>query len=759
MMLRGPTLRTRLFFRPTSLSRAVSSLAPPLIRIQDGTFYQNYPTQDDAANKQNPPLFPNLSFVLQSEQAAPTETSEKIKDEPHQHWAVIGTKGRTELLDILRGQYICVPPTARSYPYLLTDKLAKKDPRLRFVGNAIQYIGFSGEGSEATGGTRGAYLSARYESHREETDWTVLQYLKGQTSLNPLEGEEGGKIKNEELLNQVISDLRLGELLDMPVANLSNGQTRRARVAKALLRKPELLLLDDPFMGLDPATVRSISGLFQRLADKSDPRLILALRPQDTVPDWITHIVVLGNSNKILFQGPRAEAQKVFDVWVHTVLGRDDSQLNEEQMVICRNAKSAMEAGQLDRQLLWDLRLLSTRTRDVALSARKGGEPLIEMEGVRVKYGEKTVLGGWKQKVNNEEKEGLHWTVRRGQRWVILGANGSGKTTLLSLITSDHPQAYALPMKLFGRSRLPEAGSPGISIFELQSRIGHSSPEIHAFFPRQLTIRQAVESAFAETFLSKPKLNHDRDLDVSAVLRFFKAELDPNAAVTMNEQRPLLGADIRKHFPKIAHAKGPKPAFYPLDYDVEYADITHFSALSTAQQRLVLFIRAIVSKPDIVILDEAFSGMSASMRDKCIHFLEAGEFSRNRPSTVMRRSTNKETWLKGFNPDETAMRHTGLSDDQALIMISHNREEIPDSVRFYMRLPSEDVDGSEPLDFRFGIVKYTSTLNDPEVWEKAWLPPSEFQSRFVKSWRGKPDESPEAAADEDDRIYEWYTLG
>ena len=33
----------------------------------------------------------------------------------------------------------------------------------------------------------------------------------------------------------------------MPVANLSNGQTRRARIAKALLNKPELLLLDDPF--------------------------------------------------------------------------------------------------------------------------------------------------------------------------------------------------------------------------------------------------------------------------------------------------------------------------------------------------------------------------------------------------------------------------------------------------------------------------------------------------------------------------------
>ncbi|KAB8078659.1 P-loop containing nucleoside triphosphate hydrolase protein [Aspergillus leporis] len=758
MLLRQSALRMRLFFRPTSLlrkTRAVSSLAPPLIRIQDGTFYQNYPTPDDAANNQNPPLFPNFNFILPSKETASPENE---GSQSHQHWAVIGTSGRTQLLDILRGQYVCLPPTARSYPYLLTDDIAAKDPRLRFVGNAIQYIGFSGEGSGAIGGTRGAYLSARYESHREETDWSVLQYLKGQTSLNPLEGEEGGKIRDEQLLNRVIADLRLGQLLDMPVANLSNGQTRRARIAKALLSKPELLLLDDPFMGLDPATVRSISGLLQRLADKSDPRLILALRPQDTLPDWITHLMVLGNNNRVLLQGPRSEADKVFDIWKHIAIGRNDSSLAEEEKVIYRQAKSDLEVGYLDRQLLWDLRLLSKSPSGIALSARRGGEPLIQMDGVRVQYGEKTVLGGWKQNVNNEEREGLHWTVRRGQRWVVLGANGSGKTTLLSLITSDHPQAYALPIKLFGRSRLPEPGKPGISIFELQSRIGHSSPEIHAFFPRQLTIREAVESAFAETFLSKPKLNHDRDLDVSAVLRFFKAELDPNAAVTTREKPPRVGPESRQHFPKIAHGKGANPPFTPIDYDVEYADATRFSQLNTAQQRLILFIRAVVHKPDVVILDEAFSGMSASIRDKCIHFLEAGEHSRNRASTVTRRSTSKETWLRGFNTDESTIRHHGLSEDQALVMISHNREEIPDSVRYYMRLPSENVDGSEPLDFRCGMLKYDSTLNDPKLWNLAWLPPSEFQSHVRKSWRRKDSEESDGDVDQDEEVYEWYSM-
>lgn len=241
-MLWLPALRIRpvrpccVTLRP--LHRTVSSSSPPLVRIQDATFYKDYPTAQDEKGE-NPPLFPNLNFIL----PAGTEGEEP------QHWAVIGAQGRTQFLDILRGHNICIPPTARSYPYLLTDEIAKKDTRLRWPGTAIQYIGFSGEGSGAIGGTRGAYLSARYESLREETDWTVQQYLKGQTSLNPLEEDREGDIGSEKLpfFADVVKELQLKPLLSLPVASLSNGQTRRTRIAKALLRKPELLLLDDPF--------------------------------------------------------------------------------------------------------------------------------------------------------------------------------------------------------------------------------------------------------------------------------------------------------------------------------------------------------------------------------------------------------------------------------------------------------------------------------------------------------------------------------
>ncbi|KAJ5226202.1 hypothetical protein N7468_007427 [Penicillium chermesinum] len=639
-----------------------------------------------------------------------------------QHWAVVGTSGRTDLLDVLRGQHICIPPSARSYPYLLSDEIAAKDPRLRYVGAAIQYIGFSGEGSGAIGGIRGAYLSARYESLREETDWTVEQFLRGQTSLNPIEGEENGTVRDEAFLKEVITDLRLSDLLDMPVANLSNGQTRRARIAKALLQKPELLLLDEPFMGLDPATVRSISNLLHRLAEKQAPRLILALRPQDTVPDWITHTIVVGNNHRIALQGPKEVTENTLNLWKQVTIEDSKELKGKAKAKVVAEVNSLVESGVIDNKLIEDLTSTGAKRSTMDHEVQQGGEPVIEMEGVRVQYGDKVVLGNWTQNIRGEAKEGLHWRVRRGQRWAILGANGSGKTTLLSLITSDHPQTYALPVRLLGRSRLPEAGKPGISIFELQSRLGHSSPEIHAFFPRQLTIRESLDAA----------------------LTFFKPELDPTAQNSEEQGPPVISTDM---FPKPnRQTRRPRrnpPPFVPEDYYVEYADKITFGQLSTAQQRIVLFLRALIHKPDIVILDEPFSGLTASQREKCLHFLEHGDAPY---PMIRRRSTTVPT-----------ERIRGLSDEQALIMISHVKEEIPDTVRHFMRLPSNTADGEDAIDFRSGFLKRRSNFRDPEVWGHAWSPASEFNeiSRRAKH-PTRAAENPRLVEDMEE--FEWYSI-
>ena len=223
-----------------SRSPISSKSAPPVIRIENATFFRQHPASENASN---PPLFSGLTFSLPS---FPPRA---------QCWSIVSpsSAGKTTFLEVLQGQHICIPPNARSFPYLLTDDIAAKDPHLRTPTRAIRYIGFDGQSSAAGGlGTRGAYLSARYESRREDTDFSLLDYLKGYTSLNPSEEillPERFR-KNEDTVSHVVHQLNLEALLDLPVGNLSNGQTRRARIAKALMGGPEVLLLDEPFSKL-----------------------------------------------------------------------------------------------------------------------------------------------------------------------------------------------------------------------------------------------------------------------------------------------------------------------------------------------------------------------------------------------------------------------------------------------------------------------------------------------------------------------------
>lgn len=601
----------------------------PVVLIHDATIYRTFPGPDDTSSS-NAPIFTKLSFTLRDREA-------QDKD----FWAVISPSSvsRTSFLQVVAGQHVSIPPTARAWP-ALTD-----------IGvpphQAIKYVGFDADRGSNVSGTnvRGAYLSARYESRREETDFSVRDYLLGNTQLNALEVDQSSI--DHSSLHEVTAQLSLSPLLDMPVSNLSNGQTRRARIAKALMSKPKLLLLDGPFMGLDPSTVQKLSGVLKQLAMAGRPRLIISLRPEDGVPQWINQLLVIDEHNRVLAQDSKNTVLSMQQDDVHNIV------------------KHVQGGSKLE---------LSRDGHPRETPPLPHGEALIDMQGVKVAYGDKVVLGGWKQTIDGTEKPGLWWSLHRGQRCGIFGPNGSGKTTMLSLITSDHPQTYSLPIKLFGRSRLPQPGERGITLFELQGRMGHSSPEVHAFFPKQLSVRRVLESAWADAPLAKPRLDGPATQRVDAFLRWFTEEL--------RAQRGR-GSDS-------------------VASDLQWAEDIRFGGLSFSSQRLLLFLRAIVSSPDLVILDEAFSGMDEHVRDKALLFLSQGE--------------NVSAIVDGkAKPASGAPTFEGLSSQQALLVISHSMEDVPGCIREWICLP-------EPGE---GLAPRTGTLRGPlelnaQGWNDIW---------------------------------------
>lgn len=679
---------------------ARTAARPPIIRIANGTFYRHHPSSfsaavassaADGAAHTNPPLFSNLDFEL------PSDTSETAAH----NWCVVGPSlsGKTTLLQALRGQHICLPPTARSYPYLASDGVPH---RLKNTAQAIRYVGFDADGTSSLGPATSAYLSARYESRREITDFSLRDFLLGNTELNPYKDENKSYSDDDDrippsLLERVVNDLRLTPLMDLPVSFLSNGQGRRARMARALLTRPAVMLLDEPFMGLDPPTVASLSPLLSDMAAKAQPRFILSSRPQDPLPSWISHLIYLRSDCQVASMGPRETVLEGLRKYVHGVRSGkrpEDAKipvhaLGEMGRIL---TPSGIEGKGFDEEVGHSVHASAdvpktTPKQSEPESQKPPGEAIVEMEGCRVQYGDRIALGNWTQKAaDGSTVPGLFWTVRRGQRWGVFGPNGSGKTTIVSLLCSDHPQTYSLPIRLFGRSRIPEPGSgeQPLTFWDIQARVGHSSPEVHQHMPRGLTVRQLIASAWADTFRSKPNLTPDASARVDACLRWFASELNPNTVT----------GSIR-----IA-AEGEAKT------DLAWADNYFFGELSFSAQRVLLFIRALIKNPDIVVLDEAFSGMDESVRDKCSLFLSHGE--------MMTYSASGEVVESEIAKQGTAVLH-GLTDQQALICIAHVKEEVPDCVREWVCLPEANTTKAA----RFGRLD-GPLRTDRRRWDEIW---------------------------------------
>lgn len=233
--------------------------------------------------------------------------------------------------------------------------------------------------------------------------------------------------------------------------------------------------------------------------------------------------------------------------------------------------------------------------------------------------------------------------------------------------------------------------------------MGHSSPEVHTYFPKHLTVRRVLESAWADTPLTKPRLDFEADQKVEACLRWFRGELNPEVGDTLDQRGEAYcysrKSKASERTPLFAEATATtlRDEEHLLQPGLDWADTLRFRDLTFSAQRVALFLRAIIKAPDLIVLDEAFSGMDEFARDKCLLFLHYGE------SMTLRHVFREKPHLRpnGAHPHPSTLsdigrvRVSGLSASQALVVVSHQRDEVPNCVRDYLTLP-EPGSGNPP---------------------------------------------------------------
>lgn len=425
-----------------------------------------------------------------------------------ENWAIVGPNGagKTVLLDIIAGKW---PVLTGKITY---DWQAPLRETIELASNDYSFNRIVSAGAE--------YYQQRFHAYESERAPTVRAILTDQ--LKPVGTVDDRSVKlgpstiSEKELASISELLSITHLLDHPFVTLSNGETRRMLLAKSLLKKPKVLMLDNAFSGLDMHSREVLRNALTELT-RQGVTIIMATTAAE-IPPCITHVVELAEGRivkTIPVERFRANAEH------HSQLAMPD----------------ATKLAYFGHPEFTDFSYA------------------LDLRNIKVKYHDQLIL------------DHVNWKIAKGEKWALSGPNGSGKSTLLSIITADNPQRFANDFDLFDQKR----GGIGASIWDIKQKIGHVSPELHLYFPRDTPVFKTIASGF---------------FDATGV--FFK-KLNEIQIERVHEVAELL------HVHQL------------IEKD--------FSQLSKGQQRMVLLARALVKNPPLLILDEPCQGLDADAID------------------------------------------------------------------------------------------------------------------------------------------------
>lgn len=256
--------------------------------------------------------------------------------------------------------------------------------------------------------------------------------------------------KDNEYCLELAARFGIRDLLSRRFKYLSTGETRKVLLCQTLMGNPDLLILDEPFDGLDVYSRSNLSELLYSLSEKG-LTLVLVLNRFDELPDYIENMGVVAGC-KLTMYGDR-------------------------ESVLANTLISQLQHGEKIKQL--SIPDTEDPTNDEKLDDTT---PRIILNNGVISYNDKPIL------------HGLTWHVNPGEHWQIIGENGAGKSTLLSLITGDHPQGYSNDLTLFGRRR----GS-GETIWDIKRHIGYVSNSIHQEYRVATSVLNVIISGFHDS--------------------------------------------------------------------------------------------------------------------------------------------------------------------------------------------------------------------------------------------------------------------
>lgn len=382
----------------------------------------------------------------------------------------------------------------------------------------------------------GSFYQSRWHSGIAEGRQTVAQFLS-QASVEDINPFEVGARKSNphqfrENRRRFSRWLGIEPLLCRKLISLSNGEQRKVLLVHTLLRLPRLLILDDPFGGLDLATRLRLKTVIHRLMRAGWPVLVITSRP-DELPSQTTHLLLARN-----------------------------------RRIIAQGTKRAVLQHPLARRLISSPVVLSAFSSSKEPAGKGRAAPLIELNHATVRFGRQRIL------------DDVTWMMRRGEHWALLGPNGSGKTALLSLIQGDNPQAYSLDLRLFGLK--PETTQ---TLWHLRRQIGWLSPELHLHYPPDWSCLDVVSSGFFNAVgLYEPCTSRQRAAARNWLRRFGLAGRARNSfgELSLGDQRLVL----------LARAVVKKPKLLVLDEPCQGLDAAHRLSILSTVDRLIGQTRA-----------------------------------------------------------------------------------------------------------------------------------------------------------------------